>query len=166
MRGQPWTLLVLLGAFAVAAHAHGPHHGAAPFVLPDGYWESRLTSPAEIGPDVAVTLLRGEVPGLYLDNRGEQTVTVYGAAGEPFLRIGPHGVEANVTSPSWLASGRSEAGGADAADAAAEPQWQLRSTAPRFSWLEPRARAGQWDIALRHGEQALRISGTTRWIAR
>lgn len=157
-----WKVPVRFGG--VAMQLSGAFRYAPP---PRGYFETRLTSPAEISPGVTVMLLRGAVPGIYLDNRSGQAVTLYGAAGEPFLRIGPEGVHANVASPSWLASGKAETSFTEAvADAGAEPQWQLRSASSRFSWLEPRAASPNWEIGLRHGDETRQIAGVRQWIAK
>jgi hypothetical protein len=155
-----WKIPVRFGG--VRTQLSGAFHYVPP---PNGHFETRLTSPAEISPGVTVMLLRGSVPGFYVDNRSDRTITIYGAAGEPFLSIGPQGVQANVASPAWLASGKADVSFVEPiADAGAEPQWQLRSLAPRFSWLEPRAAKREWEVAIRHGDETKRIAGVTEWI--
>lgn len=160
-----WSIPVRLGD--VRTQLSGTFRYAPP---PTGRFEARLTGPAEVSPGVTVTLLRGAIPGVFLENRSDRPVTVYGAAGEPFLVIGPQGVQVNVKSPSWLASGRAESSFVEPiADARAEPKWEPRAASPKFSWLEPRAGldgARTWEIALRHGDETRHIAGLVEWIPR
>jgi hypothetical protein len=149
---------------------------------PSGSFAPRLLGASELGPGVELQLLRGEQPGLYLENRGATPVTILGAQGEPFLRVGPDGVLVNLASPSWLASGQAEASSTEArADARSPPRWQKRSPVPRFSWLEPRlgvARAAppaagrdlgrpvevqRWEIGYLLGDERRTVAGVIDW---
>lgn len=102
-----------------------------------------LTSGSQPLPGVTVQLLSGALPGLFVTASAE--VTVLGQDGEPFLRFGPDGVEANERSPTWLLSGRAVEEGTDPADLdldpTAEPRWLAVSDGAGFGWLDPRAAA-------------------------
>lgn len=147
---------------------------------PAGAYRARLTSPARPADGVRVTLLPGRVPGLLLENRSDRAVVVLGADGEPFLRIGAAGVEANRRSPTWQQSARSSGAELRLVASAAEPDWQRVSTAPRYGWIEPRAvyrhqlpaaaLAGRgevevltWEVPVLLEEQILRITGVLSW---
>jgi hypothetical protein len=143
---------------------------------------SELTEPPDVR-GLTLTTLAGRVPGMFLDNQTGRRVTVLGAAGEPFLRFGERGVEANVHSPSWLAARRAEGGPVrpSLVDADSPPAWRSVSKVPRFGWIEPRAaypldtapghviEAGQpatlnsWTLPLRVGNRTVRAAGVVRW---
>ncbi|HYD49025.1 MAG TPA: hypothetical protein VEB21_11785 [Terriglobales bacterium] len=130
---------------------------------------SQLTSPAEIAPGIKVRLLPGRAAGLMLESRSTEELTVYGSAGEPFLRIGPQGVEANVRSPTWQRSGRVRAGDLALAGGAGQPLWQRVSQQPRFSWIDPRAAADaprHWQVPMQLGDQRLEIAGESSPVSR
>lgn len=131
---------------------------------------------------VTVTLLPGDVPGVFVDNGSDEVVVVLGGEGEPFLRLGPRGVDANIRSPSWLAASRAAGDLPEGlVDAQARPRWRSVSAVPRFGWIEPRAgypareppeavvSAGQavtlteWSIPLRIGGRRVDLYGQTRW---
>jgi hypothetical protein len=147
-----------------------------------GRYVARLTSPAEIAPGVRVTLLPGRAPGLLVHNASEKRLLVFGADGEPFLRIAPHGVDANLRSRTWQQSARSASvpeappARADARDSS--PVWKSVATLPRFGWIEPRALvmgaspaaspgAGaevlEWRVPMQLGEEPLLVSGVVSW---
>ncbi len=91
--------------------------------------------------DIDLVILPGLVPGLFLDNRSGDEVVVLGTDDEPFLRFTAAGtVQANLRSPSWVASARSQDGStpADVVDADAEPEWATVADAPRYGWIDPR----------------------------
>lgn len=105
-----------------------------------------------------------------LTNRGSAPVVVLGYEGEPYLRIGPRGVEENRRSPatalnrSATPSGRPPAG----LDATAEPRWVRVSAEPVARWHDHRAhwmgrgsvRDLDWAIPLRRGPTTAEIRGT------
>jgi hypothetical protein len=125
-----------------------------------GVYSPRLTSPREVAPGVKVTLLPGQVPGLLVENATSRALLVMGAEGEPFLRIGPAGVEANVRSQTWRASARQHDRLASAGS-----DWQRVASVPRFSWVEPRAaqKQSEWQIPMRLGDDPLQVTGVTVW---
>jgi hypothetical protein len=139
-----------------------------------GTYRMRLTSQREVAPGVRVRLLPGHTPGLLLDNSSSETLLVLGADGEAFLRVGPRGVEANLSSPTWQRSARATAAHHTVAPAqTAEPVWQRVAAAPRFSWIEPRAQvpaairdtAAQhhWHVPVQIGAKQATVSGISTW---
>jgi hypothetical protein len=146
-----------------------------------GTFEAHLTSTQDPFPGVRVTLVPGRVPALYLENAGDEPIVVRGAAGEPFLRIGPDGASANVRSPTWQLSGRAEVvASAPPVDAHAPPAWQVQSPTPRFAWIEFRAAPPmgephdlshrttlrRWAVMLQRGSVTARVSGVVDWVPR
>ncbi|HTD58916.1 MAG TPA: hypothetical protein VK672_08480, partial [Solirubrobacteraceae bacterium] len=146
-----------------------------------GVFTPRLTSPEEPFPGVRVQLIAGRVPALFLENTGDEPVVVLGAAGEPFLRIGPEGTSANVRSPTWQRTGKAEVTTtAPPVDAKAAPAWQTQSSTPSYAWIEfraappasepPRATARtratvrRWAVPLRRGAARVVVGGSIEWI--
>jgi hypothetical protein len=148
-----------------------------------GVYSARLTSPLEIAPGVRVRLLPGRAPGLLVDNQSGLALLVFGVDGEPFLRIGPQSVEANLRSRTWEQSARSastppaETQGA-AGEASDQPVWKRVASVPRFGWIEPRALvkasppspsgsavpdAVQWSVPMQLADQPLRVTGVVSW---
>jgi hypothetical protein len=139
---------------------------------PKGTFVARLTSPSRVAPGVRVHLLRGRTAGFLLQNSSGAELHVDGVDGEPFLRIGPNGVDANVRSRTWRMSARaSDRRPAPAAGRTSLPDWQRVAAVPRFSWIDPRAQAPQatgsdavsWSIPLRLDGQSLAVRGETVW---
>jgi hypothetical protein len=144
---------------------------------PTGAYSARLTSAPEIAPGVHVRLLPGRVPGLLVQSSSPEPVLVFGADGEPFLRIDRDGVEANQRSPMWWASARASGRRADAAiDARTAPEWRRVATAPRFSWVEPRAQGPSaapvgpsaatpfsWEVPVQIGAERVLVTGQAVW---
>jgi hypothetical protein len=152
-----------------------------------GSYTARLTSPSEIAPGVRVTLLPGRAPGLLVHNASKRPLLVFGADGEPFLRIDAEGVDANLRSRAWQQSARSasvptqEVVEADALvpDARAAPEWRRVASVPRFGWIEPRAlvtsappeaaRNGaptdvlEWGVPMQLGDQRVLVTGVVSW---
>lgn len=158
--GQP---LVVSGQFRARA-------------APQGYWMPAMETPREIAPRVAVAIIPGPVPAVTLENGGNESVTVIGGPGEPFLRIGSDGVFANANSPTWMQSGRAPQTAAPVAlstDSHAA-RWTKISAGSRYTWLEWRARCPddridrtpmKWKIPLLVDGKPVPILGETRWIA-
>jgi hypothetical protein len=133
---------------------------------------TRMVSPTRLAPGVRVVLLPGEAPALLLENRSERSVTIFGDRGEPFLRIGPGGVEANAESPTWIESKRDpHERFLPLPDMRGGPRWRKMSDQPRYAWLEPRARPSEaghsagtaidWSVPVVVGERATEIRGRT-----
>jgi hypothetical protein len=89
---------------------------------------------------LAVQVSPGPVPVVFVSWTGDTPLVVLGAAGEPFARFEPSGVEVNRHSSIWIdnARARDQDVSGLVAEALAEPEWVAVSSAPSFSWLEPR----------------------------
>ncbi|MEN8720318.1 MAG: hypothetical protein ABF296_08665, partial [Oceanococcaceae bacterium] len=130
--------------------------------------ELLTTQPA---PSVYLRLIAGSMDALMIDNRSGKPITLIGLRGEPWLRIGPDRVEANIASPSWRAWGRNSA---DASPTDSdEPRWITVGGGSRWSWLEPRTRpinapddivTVDWTVPLIHDGKPLTVSGRTHWV--
>jgi hypothetical protein len=128
-----------------------------------------------------IRLSQGPVPALYVHNSTARTLSIEGAEGEPFLRIGPAGVHANVRSPSYHAGGALTIRNVPAwASASASPRWKKISDRPVWGWLEYRTavapeqqeRAGlgpvervvhTWTIPMSLGGRPVNVRGTVVW---
>lgn len=151
---------------------------------PAGQFVARLTVPEQVRPGIHAQVLPGPVPGLYITNTTAETLVVFGRNDEPFIRIGPEGVFANVKSPTWQHSARAEVSSDNKtlADAKAPPQWVMTSPSASFSWIETRAayrRSGppagiakrgvkselqRWHIPMQLGDTRLELGGATDWV--
>ena len=146
---------------------------------PAGQFVARLAA-GELAEKVRVALVPGQPPALLLENEAAVPVVVLGAHGEPFLRIGAGGVEANLASPTWQDLGRYR--GLEVAPSAdgTAARWTRISLAPRYSWLEPRAampsvgmavrpdntrsKVKGWEVPVLVGERRAAIRGVVEWV--
>lgn len=146
-----------------------------------GHFVSQLDEvPAESG--LELRLLEGPVPGIFVRNDSGEVLSIPGPEGEPFLRIGPQGVEANLRSPMYYLGGDQVIRKVPPlADPSARPRWLKVSDIPVWAWLEWRARVPatseqrsvlgprertvlEWAIPARLGDAPLSISGRVDWI--
>jgi hypothetical protein len=170
-----WTVPARLGAQELQIRGHFLYRPQPP-----GLFLARMTSAPELAPGVRVTLAPGQPPALMLENAGGPPVVVLGKLGEPFLRIAPDGVEANVASASWQDLGRYR-GWPEAVATPAHasgPVWKRVSLAPRYLWLEPRAgmpslridaaapraKVKGWEVPVRIGPRQTAIQGVIEWV--
>jgi hypothetical protein len=134
-------------------------------------------------PGVALDVLDGRVPGLFLRWTGTGTLVVRGIAGEPFARLTPQGTEVNDASATWQDDQRLRGAPPPAtpADARAAPRWRRRSTTPQLTWLDRRLAYApgfppddvardphpttlvEWDIAADVDGTPVHLTGTTVW---
>ena len=143
--------------------------------VPHGYWRPAILTPHEIAPQVQVAIIPGVVPAVTVANGGKETVTVIGARGEPFLRIGPDGVFANAISPTWMQSGRAPETASPVAfsNDPSAVRWTKISPGSRYTWLEWRTRCAddrpahtpmRWEIPLVIDGKSIPVRGETEWI--
>jgi hypothetical protein len=157
--------------------------GRVDYVTFKGGFKAVLTSTTTPFKGVDVTVVPGRLPGVFLENTGALPVVVMGRQGEPMLRIGPAGTEANLHSPSWIDNlkGHGDTPTVDA-DASAPPQWSIVHPEPRELWLEYRgfytreippdqiiARKQptvllRWSVPLVQGSKTATLTGTTSYI--
>ena len=136
-----------------------------------------------VTPDVdglTVQVVRGLAAQVVLGNDTGEVVEVLDADGEPFLRIGPDGVEADVASPTWAASDRPyglRTGTADVPpDDGAPPRWEQLSDSSAWGWYDHRLHEAEvrgpteatepvvleaWEIPLRVGGRDVAVTGRT-----
>lgn len=152
-------MAVGLAALAPPAAAHGFERALEPVL--DGVEPSVSGVTVEVRTVVA--------PALFVRNDGRRPLEVIGSDGRPFVRLGPRGVEANVSSPDLYRSNAPVAGAPipTLAKPDASPIWVRVAREPAWSWFEHRidplrARAGdRWAIPARLGGRELRFTG--RW---
>jgi hypothetical protein len=116
---------------------------------------------------------------LFVDSTAGQPVTILGADGEPFARIGPDGTEVNVHSPVYAADlqARGQAPSEDV-DPSSPPEWRQTSKSPKMGWLDLRARPAtlepadpgrrtvlaDWTIPVEAAGQRAEIRGVTTYV--
>lgn len=140
-------------------------HGHFELVAAGGAVTSRLVSQPE---GVDVRLLPGRRPALLVSATGDRSVQVLGVQGEPFLRLGPGGTDANEASPTWRSLEQQSGGGATAA-AAGSPRWRHVSDSARYAWTDPRASSAgigsdarrRWSVPVVAGDRRMAIVGET-----
>jgi hypothetical protein len=114
--------------------------GHLEFRIPRGSVIASVPNPS-IAPGVAVAVLPGRLPGLFLTVTSPATVIVEGERGEPFVRATAKNIEVNEASPTWTFTAAARNVIPDGpVDATAPPRWTNISGGGRVSWLEPRAR--------------------------
>jgi hypothetical protein len=145
-----------------------------------GHFKTQVSVPEVEG--VQVRTAEGPVPGFFARNDTDETLHIAGPSGEPFLRIGPNGVFANVRSPSYFTSALQTIGRVPAGvDLSAPPRWKRVSDVPAWAWLERRAavpsslqerdRLGstrhvvlEWTTQMRLGHRSLPLVGRVSWV--
>ena len=133
---------------------------------------------------VVAAILPGPVPGIFLDTTStRERVTVLGSAGEPFLRFGPRGVDANLRSPSHQADQLVRGARPTVpADPRAAPRWRAVAEDARYTWFDSRARYPReqppdpvleggrrqklldWNVPLEVGDGKAELRGATSWV--
>jgi MYXO-CTERM domain-containing protein len=132
---------------------------------------------------VALEVLDGRVPGLFLRWTGNGTLLVRGIAGEPFARLTPQGTEVNEASPTWQDDQRLRGAPplTTPADPRAEPRWRRQGSTPQLTWLDRRLAYApgfppddvasdphpttlvEWEIPAEIDSATAHLSGTTVW---
>jgi len=92
------TTAALLGAAVFASAVVVPTPAFAHDLPPNVLTVLDGVSPA--APGVTVQVARSVADQLVVQNTTANDLEVLASTGEPFLRIGPHGVDANLNSPS------------------------------------------------------------------
>jgi hypothetical protein len=170
-------VLSTLGARPASAHGNG---GATPT-----NYRTTITSiePALRGLSVRVTNLGDD---LELRNETSGDIVVHGYEGEPYLRIGPDGVFANIRSPAyWVNQAKDLSIQAPAsADAKAAPEWRKTSSGNSVSWHDHRSHwmssvaspvvradpgathvvIDDWKITLSDGNRDVVVTGDVTWV--
>jgi hypothetical protein len=172
--------LLLVGAAPAAAHAVGI--GATPT-----NYRTIIVSVSPPVPGLSVRMLQAGNK-LQLINHSGQQVVVLGYDGEPYLRVGPLGVDENQRAPSTYlnrsALPQTRQRVPAQADPAALPRWRHVASQPVAIWhdhrahwsatsppLQVRAAPGReqvvvpaWQVPLRVGSRTVLISGQIVWV--
>lgn len=169
-------VLVVVPAGPASAHVAG---GPAP-----SNYSGVITSISAPMSGVRVTL---SASGDELDLRNDSDVDVLvpGYSEEPYLRIGPGGVQRNERSPATYLNTTVQGDAAlpPEADADADPQWDTLSPTASFRWHDHRTHwmgtvlppavqsdpssthlISSWQIPLSYGGESVLINGTLTWI--
>lgn len=132
-------------------------------------------------PGVSTVIVPGGSQGILLTNDTATDVVVLGAQGEPFLRIGPGGSDANLRSPTWQSIQAAQGEATDVTpDPAAPPQWSQVSGQHVYAWVDPRpastlrtsdlalltrpAVVARWSIPLLVDGRRVDAAGTTTFV--
>ena len=166
------TLLAIALAIGLSVPAKG-HTGVPGF-------RTRVTQISPPVKGIEISTLSGD-DQIYLWNRTETPVTVMGYDGEPYLIIGPSGVQENQNSPTRYSNKDRYARLPipKTATATAKPAWKHLGTSPAIAWHDHRAHwmtpalppivAGDprtahhifdWKIPIRFGTQPVTLAGT------
>ncbi len=187
--GRTWLIrigLVLLLAAVVETLGAGP---AAAHAVGNGVTASNYrTTVLSVSPAVPGLEVRAVEGGnqLQLTNRSGQEVIVLGYELEPYLRIGPNGVEENRRSPATFSNRSATAPRQVPAgfDPRAEPDWRRVSGGRVALWHDHRAHwSGQadpdvvrqapgrrhvvqpnWQVPIKIGDRTVLASGNIVWI--
>jgi hypothetical protein len=128
------------------------------------------------GPDVdGITLevATSVTTQLVLENTTERPIEVLSDDGQPFLRVGPDGVEANLAAPDWYLTNQPYGGGRVPAEATADARarWATVSEAKAWGWFDHRLhptavaadlgepREHRFVVPLRYGDEDLVLRG-------
>jgi hypothetical protein len=161
--------LALAGAFVGLPARPASAHGG------DGLTQPVLDQVAPSDPGITVQVGYSVNYELLVANRTRQVITFLADSGEPFLRIGPTGVEGNFASPTFYDSnapaGLSHFPAQAKPGADVPPIWRTVSVQPNWGWydhrLHPTVRyippaiikanqpvvLGTWKIPFRFGDQ-------------
>lgn len=152
------SLLVGVALLSTAPSAEGHDGHAGERVVVSG------VVPAAAG--VSVRSVPGGVGALELRVRGRTRATVLGSTGQPILRVGPSGAEANLAAPEWYRD--NEPLGIAAVPEGAGPErparWKRVSALPAWQWfdhrLHPQGRTVRtWSVPLRVDGQEAQVRG-------
>ena len=136
----------------------------------NGYWQANWRVKPTLPNGISIALIPGQPYGVMLANKSNAVVTVLDPNGKPFIRVSKAGTEASLKSTFWRETAAQQGlrnGGQDHKD------WQLISTAPRYTWIEPRTRGKQvakkpltWTSQLLVDEQLVTLKGESRWLSK
>lgn len=158
-------LLVLVWATPAQAHTA------------DSHVRTVIDDIAPAMPDVEVRVEAGVATQLIVENFGDETVTVLGRDGTPFLRIGPDGVWGDRSTTDFYATATPTGGLPRPPDAPDEPTWVQLAVDPAWGWFDHRLHPGplttprdldpgdtpiefhDWQVPMQHGDQDVLVRG-------
>ncbi len=93
---------------------------------------------------IAVEIVETLAPQVLIANRSKEVLTIFDAAGRPFIRIGPTGVEADLNTGAWYKSLSTTT--VPEPQAAKDPKsparWTIIDHEQTFGWFDPRLAVG------------------------
>ena len=115
-------------------------------------------------PGLTMKLVLSVTAELVVDNRTTELLEVLDDAGNPFMRIGPSGVEGDFNSPIWLAVNAPSGVPDQTTLPTGPPRWQHVSTDPTWGWFDHRMHpagtiAGAWEVPMRLGGRPVTAHG-------
>jgi hypothetical protein len=147
----------------------------------DGLAQPIIETMSPAVPGITVEVAYSVNYQFIVSNTTPQPITILADTGEPFLRVGPDGVEGNFASPALYDSnapnGRLEFPPQAKAGADVPPNWRRLSRQPNWGWydhrlhpagqvLPPEVRTatepvvlGRWKVPIRVGDQAGEVQG-------
>jgi hypothetical protein len=136
-----------------------------------------LTVIDEVSPaidGITVQVATSVTTQLVLENRTATPVEVLDDAGQPFLRIGAEGVDANLAAPAWYLTSSPLGTGSvpPTASATAAPRWASVSVESTWGWFDHRlhpapvvgsalgtGRRPTFEVPLRYGDRTIEVRG-------
>lgn len=147
----------------------------------DGLSQPILESMSPTVPGITVEVVYSANYQFLVSNTTAQTVTFLADTGEPFLRVGPDGVEGNLASPTFYASnvpnGRDTFPPQAKAGAEVAPIWRKLARQANWGWYDHRLHPteqylppevqkatqpvtlGRWKVPLKVGDQPGELAG-------
>jgi hypothetical protein len=113
-----------------------------------GTLSARLLSAGELAPGVRISLVPGRAGSFLLQSDSPEPVTVLGRDGEPFVRLSPAGVDANLHSATFAEVARLRGGASLALEpqADAPPHWERLTNVPSYGWVDLRTAVAESDV--------------------
>jgi hypothetical protein len=129
-----------------------------------GTLSARLLSTSELAPGVRIALVPGRVASFLLQSDSPEPVTVLGRDGEPFVRLSPAGVEANLHSATFAEVARLRGGASLALDPSADapPRWERLTPTPSYGWVDLRTAYPEENVPAEVAKGAKRVE-LLRW---
>src|SRR5262249_50887777 len=95
----------------------------------------------------------------------KEPVTVLGRDGEPFVRLSPAGVDANLHSATFAEAARLRGGAGFALEpqADAPPRWERLTDVPSYGWVDPRTAYPEADVPEKVAKGSARVE-LLRWV--
>lgn len=182
VRLASWAIPLDVGGRPVQVRGHQEYAPAT------GSVRARVTVPPPPSTGLSLGLAPGgRAPAVFASWSGPMPVTILGEAGEPFIRLGPSGADANLDSPTWRAAQQAQGRtppevltGGGSGDATV--RWQHLDDAPRASWIDPRLMYGpgvpppdvqarleptdllRWSLPVETGPTRMLVEGVTEWV--
>lgn len=174
-------VLILAAGFTAGFAPAAAAHGAGGDDAPASNYRSQVTS--DPGVDGVSVRTIDAAEKLEVVNTTDQVLIVEGYDGEPYLRVGPDGVEENQNSAATYLN-RTADGSAIAPPEIGDgpPVWETVSGETSARWHDHRAhwmggepsivtsnpdvrhQLADWTVPMRIGERQLTVNGTTEWV--